>query len=167
MGQGGGESGTVVVVDGASSVVVDTRAWPVVIATWFGEPTEALVERYFAVHGEVVDRARASRTRFVLITDTFATGAPSPKARKRIVDLTAAQAPDVAALTVRSFVVIESMLMRGVVTALAWVYPKMAESENVATITIALERAFAELDAARVARPVGMTPRDYRRPARP
>ncbi|UJR78974.1 hypothetical protein [Sandaracinus amylolyticus] len=162
-----GGNGTVVLVDGGSSVVIDTRAWPVVIATWFGEPTETLVDRYFESHAEVVGRARTNRERFVLITDTFATGAPSPKARKRIVDLTAAQAADVARLTLRSFVVIESMLMRGVVTALAWIYPKMSESENVATITIALERAFAELDAARIPRPVGMTPRDYRRPTRP
>jgi hypothetical protein len=160
-------NGTTIVADGAASVVIDPRGWPIVIATWFGEPTELLVDRYFAAHDVILDRARKARERIVLITDAFATERPSAKARKRITDLTAAQPSDVMALTVASYVVIENPMIRGVVTALSWVNPKMAESQNVATITIALERALASLDQAGIPRPKGLTPAGYRRPSRP
>lgn len=148
-------------------MVIDDRAWPVIFATWFGEPTEGLVDQYFACHSGILERARTKRARLVLVTDTFATERPSPTARKRITDLTAAQPADVAGLTLKSFVVIENALMRGVVIALAWIYPKMAESENVASMPLAIERSLATLDAAGIARPVGLTPSGYRRPARP
>lgn len=160
-------STTTIVADGEATVVIDPRGWPIIIATWFGEPTELLVDRYFAAHAVLLDRARRSRERIVLITDAFATERPSAKARKRITDLTAEQPADVQTLTVASYVVIENPMIRGVVTALAWVNPKMAESENVASITIALERSLAALDAAGIPRPKGLTPSSYRRPARP
>lgn len=160
-------SSTTIVADGGASVVIDPRAWPIVIATWFGEPTEMLVDRYFAAHDGLLDRARRSRERIVLVTDAFATERPSAKARKRITDLTAAQPADVATITVASYVVIENPMIRGVVTALSWVNPKMAESQNVATITIALDRALASLDAAGIPRPASFTSSGYRRPARP
>lgn len=160
-------TGTFILADGASSVVVDDRAWPIVFATWFGEPTEALVDRYFAHHATVVERAREQRERIVLVTDTFATDRPSPKARKRITDLSATQAKEVAPHTLKSLVVIESALLRGVVTALAWIDPGLAESENVSGIGVAIERALAVLDGAGIARPPGLTASSYRRPARP
>lgn len=148
------------------SIVVDDSLWPIVIATWFGEPSEALVEKYFAHHATLLERARGWGERIVLVTDTFATERPSPRARKRIVELTEAQPKDTLELTVKSYIVIESAIMRGVVTALSWVYPKMAESENVASLAIAIERASTDLRA------LGITPprvslEGHARPKRP
>jgi hypothetical protein len=152
--------------DGASSVVIDVRPWPVVIATWFGEPTEDLVRKYFAEHATLLDRARRKEQRIVLVTDTFATQRPSAKARKLIADLTSAQPDDISKLTLGSFIVIESVLIRGAVTALRWILPRLAESESVDSIGAAFERAAALLDARGIPQPKGLVAREYRRPSK-
>jgi hypothetical protein len=160
-----GDAGeTYVVRDGEARVVLDLRAWPIVFASWFGAATEPLVDRYFVEHAKVLARARAEKTRFVLITDTFAAQRPSPVARKKIADLFGKQPGDIATLTLRSFVVIESPLIRGVVTALNWITPGMEQSTNVDSIERAIERALAELDHANVKRPAGFSAAGYRRP---
>ena len=152
--------------DGAASIVVDDRAWPIVIATWFGSPTVALVDRYFEHHDTVLARARAARERIVLVTDTSATDGASASVRRRVVERTQAQPPDAAQLTLKSYVVLDSTIIRGVVTALAWVYPALGQSDNVATLAIALESALADLRAAGVT-PPSLDPARAKRPARP
>lgn len=139
-------------------MVVSDAHWPVVIATWFGRPTEALVEKYFADHRRHLDRARSAGERLVLITDTFATERPHPVARKRIVELTEAQGELANALTLKSFIVIENPVIRGVVTALAWVYPKLGASENVGSLSQAVEGAAAALRSLGIAAPPGFSP---------
>jgi len=150
--------------DGSSSIVVDEGHWPVVIATWFGEPTEALVEKYFAHTVLQYKRAREGRERFVLITDTYATDRPSPKARKRIADLAAKYRPESKECTLHAITIIESALIRGVVTALSWVQPELAETENVGSFDVAIQRALAALRAAGVA-PPAVLPKRQERPA--
>lgn len=154
-------------IDGEASVTIDDALWPILIATWFGRPTEHLVDQYFENHEVFLQRARDERTRIVLITDTFATERPSPMARKRIIDRTEAQPADVRALTIESLIVIENPVIRGVVTALAWVYPKMAESKNVGSLALALEGSIDALRNAGIAAPKHLVPSAYRRPARP
>ncbi len=152
--------------DERSSVVVDSRAWPIVIATWFGPPTEALVDWYFDAHAQVLDRARTRRERLVLITDTFATERPSATARKRIADRTAAQPEDVPLLTLASYIVIQNALIRGAVTALGWILPALAESDTVDSIEAGIDGGLAALDAAGVPRPHDFSAQRYRRPSR-
>jgi len=154
-------------VDGESSVTVDDALWPIVIATWFGRPTEDLVDRYFEHHSELLQQARDEQTRIILISDTFATERPSPLTRKRIVERTEAQPEDVRYLTIDSFIVIENPVIRGVVMALAWVYPKMAESKNVGNLSLALEESIEALRKAGIAPPKHLVPSAYQRPARP
>jgi hypothetical protein len=156
----------VYVQDGDSTAVIDSRAWPIVFATWFDEPTENLVRRYFEAHAPLVERARVMNQPFVLVTDTFATRQPSAKARKLIADLTSAQPSYAAAMSAGSIIVIESAILRGVVTALQWILPRMADSENVSSIGGAIDRAFALLDGRGIARPVGLSARTYKRPAK-
>lgn len=151
-------------LDGASTVVVDSRHWPIVFATWFDEPTERLVRTYFDNHARLLERARANREPFVLVTDTFATRQPSAKARKLIADLTNAQPEYATSLLVGSVIVLESAILRGVVTALGWILPRMADSESIATIGAAVERALALLDRNGIARPSGLSAATYERP---
>jgi hypothetical protein len=149
--------------DGSSRVVLDTTHWPIVFATWFGEPTEPLVAKYFKQHDKTLQRARSTEQPFILVTDTFATKQPSAKARKLIADLTAAQPTDATKFTYASYIVIESALIRGVVTALRWILPRMADSESVDSVGKAIERSLALLDSKGVARPPHIM--KYKRPA--
>src|SRR5689334_18070861 len=103
------------VEDRGASVVLDDRHWPVIFSTWFGEPTVALIDKYFEAHEANLTRAKNEKTQFVLVTDTFATARPSPAARKRIADLTEARLERIVPATLKSFIVIENPLIRGVV----------------------------------------------------
>lgn len=154
------------IVDGGSVVVLDARYWPVVFATWFDEPTESLVRKYFEAHDVLLERGRANREPFVLVTDTFATKQPSAKARRLVADLTNAQPAHAASLTIGSIIVIESAILRGVVTALQWILPRMADSICVATISQAVERSLSTLDERGVKRPETLSAASYQRPNR-
>lgn len=146
---------------------MDDRLWPIVIATWFGRPSENLVEQYFGMHERCLRRAREERTKVVIVTDTFATERPSPVARKRIVELTQTFAADGKAYVLEAYIIIENPVIRGVVTALAWVYPQMSETHHVASLGVALERARLSLLEAGVAPPADLVSSAYGRPARP
>jgi hypothetical protein len=153
--------------DAPSAIVIDDGARGIVIATWFGEPTLALVDRYFEWHSAHLDRLRKERARFVLITDTFATARPSPSARKRIAERTQALGPDVPHLTIGSYLVVESALIRGAITALAWLHAPLADTVAVGSPALAIGAALRDLDAAGIARPPNLSPGTYSRPARP
>lgn len=151
----------------AASVVVDDR-WPgIVFASWFGEASVALVDRYYDFHETVLARARRDRTKFVLVTDTFGAGRPSPAARKRIADRFAALGPDAKETTAASYIIIENALLRGVVTALAWLDPRLESSVTVASTAAAIEGAFSVLRANGITPPADLSPTSYRRPPRP
>ena len=151
--------------DGASGVVLDTRYWPVVFATWVGEPTQPAVVRYFDASDDLFVRARKERTRFVLVTDAALAGRPSPKVRKLIADETNAQPSDALELTLGSIIVVENALIRGVVTALTWILPRLRDSQTVGSIEHAIDVALRTLDDARIPHPPGLAAASYRRPA--
>ncbi len=152
--------------DGVSSVTIDTRYWPIAIASWIGKPTEDLVRQYFAqADTRLIARARKGRLGFILITDATTADQPSPKARTLIADLTNAQPEDAMALSIGSFLVVDNAIIRGVVTALRWVLPRMRDVESVQTMEQALTRSLALLDGRKIPRPADCDARAYRRPA--
>ena len=155
---------TTTIRDGASVVVLDAQYWPVVFATWIDEPSEGAVTRYFEASDKLFVRARAARERFVLVTDTVHTKRPSAKVRKLIADKTEAQPKDAPELTMGSIIVVESALIRGVVTALTRILPRMRDSEIVGSITEAIHRALAIVDSKGMARPKALSASSYRRP---
>ena len=151
--------------DGECTIIVDTKHWPVVFATWFGEPTEGAVMRYFAANEALFNRARKERTRFVLVTDAAFTQRPSPKVRKLIAQQTNAQPADSQELAVGSIIIVESALIRGVVTALTWILPRLKDSRIVGGVDEAIDVALRILDDQRLARPVSLSAKTYKRPA--
>jgi hypothetical protein len=156
---------TFTIRDGACTIVVDAKHWPVIFATWFDEATENAVTRYFEAHDKLLVRARGAREKFILVTDAAHSKRPSAKVRKLIADKTNAHPADAVDLTLGSLIVVENALMRGVVTALTWILPRMKDSEVVGNITEAIDRSLAILDAKGIARPTGLTAARYRRPA--
>lgn len=156
------------IVDGDAAIVLDERETPIVFATWFGEPTEDLVRRFYQWQSKMLDRIAATPSgKFVFITDSSSAGRPTPKARKLITDLLSELEPKIQRYTLRAYIVIDNPLIRGVFTALAWLNPRMAETVVSSSCAIAIEQAFQDLDLAGVPRPRGLTATTYRRPANP
>jgi hypothetical protein len=159
--------GLVTLRDKDAAIVVDDSAGGIVFATWFGEATISLVDQYYEWNEAVLERARRERTKFVLVTDTFGAARPSPAARKRIAERFARMPRDVGEITIASYIIIENALLRGVVTALAWMDPRLEGSVTVASVPLAIEGAIKSLTAAGVTPPANLTPESYKRPPRP
>jgi hypothetical protein len=148
-------------------VMVDDTYFPVVVSTWFGAATEPAVRAYFAWLHRVLGRAQAGRVpALVNITDAGPAGNPSPDVRRLIAELTVGwEKAGADQLHVTSYVVVESAVIRGVLTALGWLHGDM-KAENLASCSQAIERALADLAAAGVSPPVGLDPARWRRPGR-
>jgi hypothetical protein len=131
--------------------------------TWFGGPTERVLMGFFDANDALIARARGDGKPFVLVVDTAFAKAPSPRLRKVIAKLTNAQPIDGPAQT-RSIIVIENAIIRGVVTALRWIIPRMKDSRIVGSVGQAIDLALRILDEDGTARPSALSATEYRRP---
>jgi hypothetical protein len=154
--------------DGDAAIVIDERSWPIITGTWFGATTETLVTQYFAHSAAQLARAGVGQRRIVILTDTYATKPPSAKVRQRIGELSRTQVEASRPRVLANYTVIESALIRGVVTALSWIDPSMADTKNVPSFEAGLAGALAELKAAGIPVPARLPTRqaDPRRTAR-
>ena len=152
--------------EGSCTIVLDTQYWPVIITTWFGEANEAAITRFFVENdARVFARAQRERTPVVLISDAAHAERPSAKVRKVLADKTSSQSKDVEDLTLGSIIVVENALIRGAVTAMSWILPRMKDMIVVGDIATAIDRALELLDDRRIVRPPMLSPARYRRPA--
>ena len=147
-------------------IVMDDTYFPVVVATWFGAPSEKAVRIYFEWAREMVARATREGARIVNITDAGPAKTPDAAVRRLIADLTkaleAAGGNDEAMM---SYVVVENAVIRGVMTALGWLHGNL-KAHHVSTCAEALEAGIRELARARMPLPKGLEPAKWRRPER-
>ncbi|HET6585495.1 MAG TPA: hypothetical protein VFG69_18680, partial [Nannocystaceae bacterium] len=153
--------------DGDAAVIGDIRHLPVMITTWFGEPSEALVRHYFAWSDDVARQAIARGQRYVIISDNARARRPSPVVRKvvsKLIDAGPAAATD---CIVATFVVFESALVRGAVTAMQWLSSKEWNMTTVATVQQAVAAALKAVDEYGFPRPARLSPATYVAPDPP
>lgn len=153
--------------DGGSSVVGDIRHFPVLIATWFGEPTESLVRAYFAWSDEVASEAHAHGQRYAIISDNSHALRPSPTVRKLIATLIDDGPAAKTDRVIASFVVFESALVRGAVTAMQWLSRQSWNLRTSATVQQAVGGALEALAEAGIAPPTHLSPATYVTPEAP
>ncbi len=153
--------------DGASGVIGDIRAFPVQITTFFGQSTEALMRHYFAWSYEVTAMAKARDARFVLISDNSKAVRPEPTLRRVIAELIDAGPPEAATLIAATYVVYESALVRGAVTAIQWLSNRNWNLTTVPSVQHGITAALATLTAEGIALPVGLSAETYRTPTIP
>lgn len=146
-------------------VTFDDRYAPIYITTWVGTTTlEGArwgTEKQAAVAAELVRRGR----RMITISDATRVERPPPEVRKYFADSTNANTSAHGAVSISSYVVLTNPLVRGVMTAVGWMSEAARRVTTVATMRDALERALADLDAARLPRPVGLDPAGYEPPS--
>ncbi len=149
--------------DEESSLILDDRYFPILITRWAGKPTLALADAYFRWHDTMVERAEFYETKVVHMTDANAAEQPDAPVRKFIADSSASRAK-AAHVALNSYVTLESKLVRGVLTVIGWAMSDTKFNPIMTpNIEVALERALADLDAAKIERPRGLEPNDYTR----
>jgi hypothetical protein len=102
-------------VDGESEFVIDMSHLPLLITTWFGSPTLALVEVYTEWFTRFVERSRAAGRKFVILDDAIRAGRPAPPVRGLLAKI---QCP--SDVVIDRVVVVDTAAIRGALTALSW-----------------------------------------------
>ncbi len=123
---------------------LDASFFPVVVTTWYGATTERAIREYYRWVRQMGARAKAERTQMVNITDAGLGGVPTAPVRRLISDLTKELDQDGFRAFMHSITVIDNVLVRGALTAIAWVHGDL-NTPTVATRIEALERAAAIL----------------------
>lgn len=101
--------------DGDREFVVDTRHLPLLVTTWFGQPTIPLVDKYDAWLRHFIETSALANRRVVLLDDATRAERPSPPVRGRMAKI---DCP--ANVVVARVIVAPTSALRGAVTALTW-----------------------------------------------
>jgi len=153
--------------EGDRAVLADGRYFPILWVTWWGEPNEALIRRYFEWNDAMILRAMAERVKFAHITDARQTGFPPPTVRKLVAELTEASPLEASDLNLGTFLVHESALLRGAVTAIQWLSKRDFKVVPIPDLRGGVVRALEALAKANIARPPGLDPEGCIAPSMP
>lgn len=117
---------------------LDDSAWPIVYARFEGEATVEGFDEYARWVEVQIKRAVKTNERFVNITDTRGKMQVSPEVRRHMADWVARQEETgLSAASLGSIVVVDSMIIRGVMTAISWV--SRAQMVNVSSVATAAD----------------------------
>jgi hypothetical protein len=129
--------------DGAATLITDVRYFPLVIYTWFGSANMATVDEYYKRRWENDARARAAKTKVIMVNDLAHVAPPPATIRKSIAER--AKETDASDALHCYITSVPNPLMRGVVTAMQWIVgEQMKPNVNVGSMTQALRLAVAE-----------------------
>jgi hypothetical protein len=142
-------------------VALDTRHHPVVITTWYGAATCALIDEYFRWSDATTAAALAAEQQVVHVIDLRRAERPSALACKRAIE----HSRDDIAAEVRLATIAVAEPVLGSVVRVSGCMGRHKQMPNVVdTIEDAIELALLELRGARIPAPVGLTPMRYRAP---
>ena len=114
---------------------------------------------------EELDALAAKGQKLISISDATQAERPSPEVRKYWAESLAETTPERDAATLATYVVINSAVMRGVMTAIGWLSERARAIKSVSSLSDAIRDALADLDAAGIPRPAGLDPDSYTPPA--
>lgn len=147
--------------DADSSLILDSRYFPILITRWIGKPTRPLAEHYFRWHDAMLERADFEETRVVHVTDATRAKQPDPPVRKYVGEASNERIRH-NEVAINSYIALESAMVRGVLTVIGWV---MGDNRSKMTTTpslkSALELALVDLDRNKIARPRGLDASRY------
>jgi hypothetical protein len=142
-------------------VALDTTHHPVVITTWYGAATSALVDDYFRWSDVNTAAALAAEQQLIHVIDLRRAERPPGLVSKRAIEHSREDiAPEVRLATIA----VAEPVLGAVVRAAGCVCRYRQAPSVVETIEDAIELALIELRAARIPAPVGLTPWRYRAP---
>lgn len=146
------------------AVALDSRSHPVMISSWYGAPSVALVDEFYRWSDRRAAAAMAAEQQLIRIADLSKARAPSGEARKRALDHSRNDL--VNELTLALIVVVEDPTLRGVVTAMRWIGGGRRELDIVVVTQVsrAIELALARLRVERIPAPTGLDPIHYEPP---
>lgn len=146
------------------AVALDSRTHPVMISSWYGEPSVALLDDFFRWSDRRAAAAMASEQLLLRIADLSHARPPAGDVRKRAIEH--ARNDLVNEVTLALIVVVSDRTLRGVLKAMGWVGGGRRELDLqfVTSTSVAIELALERLRAARIPAPAGLDPNLYQPP---
>ncbi len=129
-----------------SRIIIDDRYLPLLISTFHGKTEVAAANWHSEVNAKIGLEAARRGLRLVNISDATRSERPDADARKAWAESTERQPAAVRDATLATFVVVTSPLIRGAITAIGWVNPKLASLETFPTLTQAIEEGLRRLE---------------------
>lgn len=123
-------------VDGESELFLDDALAPILVATWVGPATLALVAKFHRWTEEQTAVAKREAKPVIMVNDGTAAGRPSADVRRAF-----AEHEFDPEVEFRSFVVVVNPLVRGAVTAIGWLVGDSFDVVICKTVADALEQA--------------------------
>jgi len=144
------------------TLVTEDTYFPLVIYTWFGEPSMPAVDEYYRLRWQYDERARKEGTKVVLVTDGSEFKPPPATIRKYLAER--AMETDASDALLCYVTCVPSPLLRGVVTAMAWIAGEQLKTNiNLGSMNKVLERALVEFEKAGIQAP-DVNPESYTPP---
>ncbi len=129
-------------------ITVETRFYPFVLMSFRGDPTESEYRALFDSLAQISRKALRESTKHVCITVSSCN--ISPQNRKLVASLTEKHPEELMGPVIGSYVIVDSTILRGLLTALRWLSPKLAKLETPGSPDEAMTAALACLRKHRV-----------------
>jgi hypothetical protein len=127
------------------AIVIDDRYTPLIITTFFGETDLALGRWFEDVHKKLLLSHGAQGRRILSIADATMAVKPTPDMRRFWAELSDRSTPTMKEATLATFLVVNSALIRGAITAISWMSPSLRDLESFGTVDEAIREAFQRL----------------------
>src|SRR5690606_23599055 len=140
------------------AVILDDRYAPLIITTFLGDANLELGQWFMEANRRVLVSQAALGRRVISIVDATHARKPTPEMRKFWADMSNGDGDSVRNASLANFIVVNNSLIRGAITAIAWLSPTLRALESFATMEEALDQALLRLSKAGIAAPKLRTP---------
>jgi len=127
------------------AVVIDDRYAPIIITTFLGETNLELGHWFAETHKKILLSHAALGRRVVTINDATWAQKPSPEMRRFWAEMADRSSESMKAATLATFLVVNSPLLRGAITAIGWLTPALRDLESYASVDDAIREGMARL----------------------
>jgi hypothetical protein len=144
------------------AVVIDDRYAPLIVASFMGETDLELGRWFVEANRKLLLQHAASGRRMLSICDATLATKPTPEMRRFWADFSNASTQTMKDATLATFIVVNSPLLRGAITAIGWLSPALRDLESFSTIDEAVRDGAARL--ARAGTPIPQLSGAYQLP---
>lgn len=147
------------------TVIIDDRYVPLLVSTFIGEVELAQGRWYERIVLEVIARSVSEGRRVANVHDAGQVTRTTAEMRQFWAEMSSRNGAMLESRTLANLVVVTSSLMRGVLTAVGWINPKVASLKLFPSLEAAVAEALKLLRHAGT--PVTLPPGGYRTPRAP
>jgi hypothetical protein len=132
------------------AVVIDDRYSPLIVSTFIGVVELGLGQWFEQENVRLIQRERARGHRIIHVHDTTYIERTPPEMRKFWAEMSSRNEAMFEVCVIETPLVVSSALMRGVLTAVGWLNPKIAKIPSYSTVDHAIVASVAKLEAEKI-----------------